>query len=398
MVSLMKKQSKASKKTSAKKATSVKSFAKKPKPNKSLKSKVKSRVKSAAGKVKQKLSKKSRSKVSASKVKPRTKKERLLAKKKSHDAQDKANSLIFSSNKRPPAKQESKPAQKNKIVKKSSADKENVVFDPTSQYLREIGYWPLLSAKEEIRIARRIVKGDKEAFDLMVTSNLRLVVKIAKYYCQSHLLLSDLIEEGNLGLITAVKKFDPSRGFRFSTYATWWIRQTIERAIINIGRTVRIPVHVSKELNTFLRIMNKVSKEKLYQPTAEDIAEEWDKPVEYIRKLMELPIYENSIDQPLGKDDTRTFGDQIEDVNAIDPVSNAVESDLNNHILNWLKFLDKRQRVVVVRRYGLMGFTPQTLTEVGEAVGLTRERVRQIQIEALAKLKHLISDKEVEDL
>lgn len=264
------------------------------------------------------------------------------------------------------------------------------VRDPTHIYLKELGYKPLLSAKEELRIAREVKQGVESARIKMIESNLRLVVKIARHYCHRGLAFLDLIEEGNLGLMTAVEKFDPERGFRFSTYATWWIRQTIERAIMNQSRTVRLPIHVIKELNIYLRAGKKLATQLDHKPTPEEIAELIDKPVEEIRQALSLAPDAISIDTPVMQDSQKTLVDVIADENNIDPSDLVQQEDLEVHITEWLKSLAEREREVIIRRFGLQGHDRGTLEEVGEAVGLTRERVRQLQIEGLKKLRQIV--------
>lgn len=262
--------------------------------------------------------------------------------------------------------------------------------DPTYLYLRELGYKPLLTAKEELRIARFVKKGDVAARTKMIESNLRLVVKIARRYCHRGLAFLDLIEEGNLGLMTAVEKFDPERGFRFSTYATWWIRQTIERAIMNQSRTVRLPIHVIKELNIYLRAGKKLASQLDHKPTPEEIAELIDKPVEEIREALLLAPDTISIDAPVMQDSQKTLVDIIADENNSDPSESIQRADLEVHMEQWLGSLNEREREVIVRRFGLYGHDRATLEEAGKAIGLTRERVRQLQLEGLKKLRHLI--------
>ena len=262
--------------------------------------------------------------------------------------------------------------------------------DPTHIYLRELGYKPLLNAKDELRVARDVKKGIASARVKMIESNLRLVVKIARHYCHRGLAFLDLIEEGNLGLMTAVEKFDPERGFRFSTYATWWIRQTIERAIMNQSRTVRLPIHVIKELNIYLRAGKKLATQLDHKPTPEEIAELIDKPVEEIREALALAPDTVSIDTPVMQDSQKTLVDIIADENNSDPADLVQQADLEVHIAHWLESLNEREREVIVRRFGLQGHDRGTLEEVGVAVGLTRERVRQLQIEGLKKLRHIV--------
>lgn len=262
--------------------------------------------------------------------------------------------------------------------------------DPTHIYLKELGYKPLLTAKEELRVAREVKQGIASARIKMIESNLRLVVKIARHYCHRGLAFLDLIEEGNLGLMTAVEKFDPERGFRFSTYATWWIRQTIERAIMNQSRTVRLPIHVIKELNIYLRVGKKLATQLDHKPTPEEIAELIDRPVEEIREALALAPDAISIDTPVMQDSQKTLVDVIADENNIDPSDLVQQEDLEVHIAEWLQSLGEREREVIIRRFGLQGHDRGTLEEVGEAVGLTRERVRQLQIEGLKKLRQIV--------
>lgn len=265
--------------------------------------------------------------------------------------------------------------------------------DPTQIYLSEIGYTPLLTAEEEVYFARLALKGDESARKRMIESNLRLVVKIARRYCNRGLALLDLIEEGNLGLMRAVEKFDPERGFRFSTYATWWIRQTIERAIMNQTRTIRLPIHVVKELNVYLRAARELTQALDHEPSAEEIAELVDKPIEDVKRMLGLNERVASVDTPVGgADSTKPLIDTIADANMPDPGEALVDSDLNEHIDGWLNELSENQQQVIARRFGLRGHDRATLEEVGKAVGLTRERVRQIQVEALKSLRKILED------
>lgn len=263
--------------------------------------------------------------------------------------------------------------------------------DPTHIYMREIGYVPLLSADEEIDLGRKVKAGDNQARKKMIEANLRLVVKIARYYSNRGLPFLDLIEEGNLGLMHAVKKFDPERGFRFSTYATWWIRQTIERAIMNQSRAVRLPVHIIKELNIYLRAAKQLTQELDHEPTAEEIAELVDKPLEDVQKMMTFVADSSSIDTPLSSDNNRSLSDIIADENHVDPSNMIHETDLQDCMIRWMNLLQHREREVIMRRYGLGEFQPATLEAVGSAIGLTRERVRQIQVSAVTKLKSIIT-------
>lgn len=269
--------------------------------------------------------------------------------------------------------------------------------DPTQIYLHELGFKPLLSAEEELKVARQVKRGNKKARQKMTECNLRLVVKIARHYCNRGLSFLDLIEEGNLGLMTAVEKFDPERGFRFSTYATWWIRQTIERAIMNQSRTVRLPIHVIKELNIYLRAAKALTQRLDHKPTTEEIAEMVDKPLEDIRRVMSLAPDATSLDVPVMQDSQKTLADTLADENSIDPSEMIQSIELHDHIERWLGDLDERHREVIARRFGLLNFEKGTLEEVGKAVGLTRERVRQLQLDALKHLKEMIASEGMTD-
>ncbi len=263
-------------------------------------------------------------------------------------------------------------------------------LDATRIYLSEIGFSPLLSAEEEVYFSRLSLKGDEAARQRMIESNLRLVVKIARRYLNRGLALLDLIEEGNLGLIRAVEKFDPERGFRFSTYATWWIRQTIERALMNQTRTIRLPIHVVKEINVYLRAARHLSQTLDHEPSAEEIADKLDKPISEVKRMLGLNERVTSVDVPMGKDGDRSLLDAIPDENMLEPSELLQSDDIKDHIDEWLNKLTDKQREVVERRFGLHGYDISTLEEVGESIGVTRERVRQIQIEALKRLKVIL--------
>ncbi|WP_075186806.1 RNA polymerase sigma factor RpoS [Teredinibacter haidensis] len=263
-------------------------------------------------------------------------------------------------------------------------------LDATQLYLNEIGFSPLLSAEEEVYFARKALKGDDASRKRMIESNLRLVVKISRRYVNRGLALLDLIEEGNLGLIRAVEKFDPERGFRFSTYATWWIRQTIERAIMNQTRTIRLPIHVVKELNVYLRAARELSQKLDHEPSAEDIANLLDKPVEDVERMLALNERVTSMDVPIGPSSEKTVVDTVPDQQVSDPVELLQDRDLCTSLNGWLDELSEKQREVVARRFGLRGHETSTLEEVGREIGLTRERVRQIQVEALRRLRDIL--------
>jgi RNA polymerase nonessential primary-like sigma factor len=262
--------------------------------------------------------------------------------------------------------------------------------DPTRLYLSEIGASPLLSAEEEVYYSRLAQKGDEEARKHMIESNLRLVVKIARRYMNRGLAFLDLIEEGNLGLIRAVEKFDPERGFRFSTYATWWIRQTIERAIMNQTRTIRLPIHIVKEINVYLRAARGLAQQLDHEPSAEEIATLLDKPIGDVERMLGLNERIASTDTKIMADSGKTLLDTIPDKNMQDPTDSLQEDDVHTSIDEWLGKLNDKQREVVERRFGLHGHSVSTLEEVGREIGVTRERVRQIQMDALKRLKKIL--------
>jgi RNA polymerase nonessential primary-like sigma factor len=264
-------------------------------------------------------------------------------------------------------------------------------LDATRLYLSEIGFSPLLTSEEEVHLARLAQKDVDWARKRMIESNLRLVVKIARRYMNRGLALLDLIEEGNLGLIHAVEKFDPERGFRFSTYATWWIRQTIERAIMNQSRTIRLPIHVVKEINLYLRAASKLAQTMDHEPGPEDVARMLDKPTDEVKRMLGLNERVASVDSPRGRDDSdRSLLDTIPDENNLDPAELLQDGDMRDNLELWLSQLNDKQREVVERRFGLHGHEVSTLEEVGNEIGVTRERVRQIQVEALRRLREIL--------
>lgn len=268
----------------------------------------------------------------------------------------------------------------------------NTTADPTQIYLSEIGYSPLLTAEEEVHYSRLALKGDTAARNRMIESNLRLVVKISRRYINRGLPLLDLIEEGNLGLMRAVEKFDPERGFRFSTYATWWIRQTIERAIMNQTRTIRLPIHIVKELNVYLRAARTLAQTLDHEPTPEEIAEMVDKPIEDVKHILSLGEYVSSVDSPISSDTDKPLLDTLADTNNADPAEALLDDNLRGQIDAWLDQLTENQREVLIRRFGLRGHEKATLEDVGHEIGLTRERVRQIQVEALKALRKIFEE------
>ncbi len=284
-----------------------------------------------------------------------------------------------------------KPVEKPKPVAKTSKRVNSESHaDATRLYLKEIGFSPLLTAEEEVHYARLSQKGDDAGRKRMIESNLRLVVKIARRYMNRGLALLDLIEEGNLGLIRAVEKFDPERGFRFSTYATWWIRQTIERGIMNQTRTIRLPVHIVKEINIYQRAARHLAQKLDREPTSEDVANLLDKSINDVKAMMGLNERVSSVDAPMDTDPDRSMLDAIADDSVKSPESILQSEDMQVQIHAWLEELTDKQRQVVERRFGLNGNEVATLEEVGSDIGVTRERVRQIQVEALKRLRIIL--------
>ena len=262
--------------------------------------------------------------------------------------------------------------------------------DVTQIYLNEIGQNALLTPDEERRLSRLMKQGDFESRQRMIECNLRLVVNIAKHYVNRGMALLDLIEEGNLGLIHALEKFDPERGFRFSTYATWWIRQNIERAIMNQSRTIRLPVHIIKELNIYLRAQRHLESHGTPDATVEDIAHLVDCEVEEVRYIMGLNERNASLDAPLDIDPNLSIGEAIPDEQGALPETVLQRAEVEKYVHEWLNQLTAKQRSVIERRFGINGHDISTLEQVAEAHGITRERVRQIQMEALQSLRKIL--------
>ena len=262
-------------------------------------------------------------------------------------------------------------------------------LDATRLYLNEIGFSPLLSAEEEVYFARRALKGDEQARKRMIESNLRLVVKIARYYMNRGLAFLDLIEEGNLGLIHAVEKFDPERGFRFSTYATWWIRQTIERALMNQTRTIRLPVHVVKQINSYQKTARRLAQTMDHEPGPEDVARTLDLPLKDVQNILGLSERLSTVES-VSVDKDKMLQETVADENQVDPSNLLQEEEIQANLHQWLSQLNDKQRQVVEQRFGLKGDDVATLEEVGARIGVTRERVRQIQVEALKRLRRIL--------
>lgn len=292
----------------------------------------------------------------------------------------------------PPKVSRSKVKESEVVTPPSSIDEASLhSHDATQIYLKEIGFSPLLTAKEEVRYGRLVRKGNAAARKKMIESNLRLVVKIARHYYNRGMEFSDLIEEGNLGLLRAVEKFDPERGFRFSTYATWWIRQTIERAIMNQTRTIRLPIHVLRELNLYLTKARELMKTQDHEPSYHEIADALHASIDDVKDMMELNEHMISLDIQIPNENStgKTLIESLPDKNSTDPTDLIANEYLHESLERCISELNEMQREILSRRFGLNGFERQTLEEVGHAVGLTRERVRQIQMGALKTLREI---------
>ena len=271
------------------------------------------------------------------------------------------------------------------------------IEDPVRMYLKEIGKVPLLSAEEEIELAKRMENGDQAAKKRLAEANLRLVVSIAKRYVGRGMLFLDLIQEGNLGLIKAVEKFDYTKGYKFSTYATWWIRQAITRAIADQARTIRIPVHMVETINKLIRVSRQLLQELGREPTPEEIAEEMNMPVERVREILKISQEPVSLETPIGEEEDSHLGDFIQDDNVPVPADAAAFTLLKEQLVEVLSTLTEREQKVLRLRFGLDDGRARTLEEVGKEFSVTRERIRQIEAKALRKLRHPSRSRKLKD-
>ena len=271
------------------------------------------------------------------------------------------------------------------------------IEDPVRMYLKEIGKVPLLTAEEEVELAKRMAEGDEEAKKRLAEANLRLVVSIAKRYVGRGMLFLDLIQEGNLGLIKAVEKFDYSKGFKFSTYATWWIRQAITRAIADQARTIRIPVHMVETINKLIRVSRQLLQELGREPTPEEIAKEMDMPVERVRDILKISQEPVSLETPIGEEEDSHLGDFIQDDNVPVPAEAAAQTLLKEQLDEVLDTLTEREQKVLRLRFGMNDGRARTLEEVGKEFDVTRERIRQIEAKALRKLRHPSRSRKLRD-
>ena len=283
------------------------------------------------------------------------------------------------------------------ILETEAAVDNFTIDDPVRMYLKEIGKVPLLTAEEEIELAIRMNEGDEEAKRRMAEANLRLVVSIAKRYVGRGMLFLDLIQEGNLGLIKAVEKFDYTKGYKFSTYATWWIRQAITRAIADQARTIRIPVHMVETINKVIRVSRQLLQELGHDPSAEEIAEEMGMPVEKVRDILKIAQEPVSLETPIGEEEDSHLGDFIPDEDASEPSEAASFSLLKEQLMEVLDTLTPREKKVLELRFGIVDGRTRTLEEVGKEFNVTRERIRQIEAKALRKLRHPSRSKKLRD-
>lgn len=302
------------------------------------------------------------------------------------------------------------PDEKELLKEEGKEDKEEVleardlgvplgikINDPVRMYLKEIGRVDLLTAEEEVRLAKLILEGDEEATRSLAEANLRLVVSIAKRYVGRGMLFLDLIQEGNMGLIKAVEKFDHTKGFKFSTYATWWIRQAITRAIADQARTIRIPVHMVETINKLIRIQRQLLQDLGREPTPEEIGEEMELTPDKVRDILKIAQEPVSLETPIGEEDDSHLGDFIEDQEAVSPSDHAAYELLKEQLEDVLDTLTDREENVLRLRFGLDDGRTRTLEEVGKVFGVTRERIRQIEAKALRKLRHPSRSKQLKD-
>ena len=269
--------------------------------------------------------------------------------------------------------------------------------DPVRMYLKEIGTVPLLTAEEEVELAKRKADGDQEAKERLIEANLRLVVSIAKRYTGRGMSFLDLVQEGNLGLIKGVEKFDYTKGYKLSTYATWWIRQSVTRALADQARTIRVPVHMVETINKMSKMQRKLTLELGYEPSVKELSEALEMPEEKVMEIMQIAREPASLETPIGEEDDSNLGDFVADNNAVTPEGNVESVMLREHIDALLEDLKERERQVIVLRFGLEDGHPRTLEEVGKEFNVTRERIRQIEAKALRKLRNPVRSKRIRD-
>jgi len=269
--------------------------------------------------------------------------------------------------------------------------------DPVRMYLKEIGTVPLLTAEEEYSLAMKKQEGDEYAKQRLIEANLRLVVSIAKRYTGRGMSFLDLVQEGNLGLIKGVEKFDPEKGFKLSTYATWWIRQSVTRALADQARTIRVPVHMVETINKMSKMQRKLTLELGYEPSVKELAEHLDMTEEKVQEIMQIAREPASLETPIGEEDDSNLGDFVADANVLSPEGNVESVMLREHIDSLLDDLKERERQVIVLRFGLEDGHPRTLEEVGREFNVTRERIRQIEAKALRKLRNTVRSKRIRD-
>lgn len=271
------------------------------------------------------------------------------------------------------------------------------IDDPVRMYLKEIGTVPLLSAEEELRLAKRKAEGDESAKERLIEANLRLVVSIAKRYTGRGMSFLDLVQEGNLGLIKGVEKFDYTKGYKLSTYATWWIRQSVTRALADQARTIRVPVHMVETINKMSKMQRKLTLELGYEPSVSELAEALEMSEDKVMEIMQIAREPASLETPIGEEDDSNLGDFVADSNAVTPEGNVESVMLREHIDALLGDLKERERQVIVLRFGLEDGHPRTLEEVGKEFNVTRERIRQIEAKALRKLRNPVRSKRIRD-